>query len=334
MNFFVREKQIPIKKLITMLLLGIVSVILTRVSFIYGLSFLLLLVSIASFSFVTYYLGLFSLIPATVLFVSVLIIEDLQSAFAILAFLPPALACGFSLRLAKRPVTVILSISIAYILFELISFAIMRIMADGGFSFSAEIELVSAYIENNISALFESISQITGSQLGDVNAFISLAKAVAVGTYISVGVSKSCIIFFVAALLFRITKCDTNIMNSGIFNVITSKVTAVIYIICLLFTLFSGVSPDNIRYYSMLAQNILLILTPVLIYSGIYYIATIKFKIEHSSPFMLVLSVIVSLLGAYPILIFYLALSGVTYSLKYSNFKKIEDSDYDEKTQC
>ena len=202
------------------------------------------------------------------------------------------------------------------------------------FSFAAEIELVSSYIENNVSALFESISSINRVDLGNVDVFISLAKAVAVGTYITVGVSKSCMIYFVTAILFKITKLDKNIMSTGIFNVITSKVTAIIYIICLLFTLFSGVSPDNIKYYSMLAQNVLLILTPVLIYSGIYYISTIKFKIEHSSPFMLVLSIIISLLGAYPILIFYLALSGVTYSLKYSELKKIEDSDYDEKTQC
>ena len=334
MNLFISEKKIPVIKLITVLLVGLISIILTRVSFIYGPSFLLLAITIACFAFVSYYTGLYSLIPAVVLFVAVFLIEDFQSAFAILAFLPPALAAGFSLRFAKRPVTVILSVSVAYILFELVSFIFDRIVSDGTFSFTAEFSYISSYIENNVSALFETISGVTGAEFGNVDAFISLAKAVAVGTYVSFGISKSCMIYFATAILFKITKSDKINMSTGIFNVITSKVTAIIYIICLLFTLFSGVSPDKIRYYSMLAQNVLLILTPVLIYSGIYYITTIKFKKEHASPFMLVLSIIISLLGAYPILIFYLALSGVTYSLKYSELKKNEDSDYDEKTQC
>ena len=68
-------------------------------------------------------------------------------------------------------------------------------------------------------------------------------------------------------------------------------------------------------------MNILLILTPILLFSGVYYVFKIKFKVEHSSPLMLIISIVVSLFGAYPILIFYLALSGVTYSFKYSNLK-------------
>ncbi len=334
MNLFISDKKIPVIKLIISLLVGVVSVLLTRISFIYVPSLLLFSISVACFAFLTYYTGLCSLIPGAALFILILLSEDLYSALAVLAFLPPALAAGFSLRFAKRPVTVILAISISYILFELASFFVPRIFADGTFSFTGEFESIASTIENNVSELFEGISQLTGNQFIGIDAIISLAKAVAVGTYISFDVFKSCVMFLVTAALFRVTKCDTDVMKGSIFDIITSKITAVIYVVCLIFTIFSGVSPDNIQYYSLLAQNILLILTPVLIFSGIYYIATVKFKVEHSSPFMLVLTIIVSLLGAYPILIFYLSLSGVTYSLKYSNLKKIEDSNYDEKTQC
>ena len=321
MKLFLNGKKIPILKLIIALLIGIFSLVLTRVSFIYIPSTLLLATTVACFSYVTYYAGLFTLIPSIVVLSAILITENHTSVLSALEFLPLALISGFVLRNSKRPVNVIVSLSAGFILYDAVIFATDMFASGIGLTFNGIIQTLTSGIESNATEMVNAVTELTGYQLLGVDTMITFMKALAIGNYVSMTVIKACVVYIAIAASFKISKCERDITDSSMLNVKVTRITAVIYIICLLLTIFSTVSPDKVKYYSMLSQNILLILTPILLFSGVYYVFKIKFKVEHSSPLMLIISIVVALFGAYPILIFYLSLSGVTYSFKYNNLK-------------
>ena len=321
MKLFLCGKKLPIIKLIITLLIGVFALVLTRVSFIYIPSTVLLAITTACFAFITYYMGLFSLIPAVLVLSAIFITENHTSVISAVEFLPLALISGFTLRNAKRHVNVIISLSAGFILYDAAIFAIDAFLSGINLSFDGILQTLTAGIENDAVGMVNTITELTGYQLLGFDTMITFMKALAIGNYVSMTVIKACIVYFAIAVVFKLSKCERDVTDGSMLNVIVTRITAVIYIICLLLTIFSTVSPDKVKYYSMLAQNILLILTPILLFSGVYYVFKIKFKVEHSSPLMLIISIVVSLFGAYPILIFYLALSGVTYSFKYSNLK-------------
>ncbi len=331
MNLLLTNKKIPITKLIIVLLVGIFSILITRISFMPFLSLVSVAVSVACFSYVVFYLGLYSLIPVLTVFFAVFFFENSVSAIYASSFILPAFAAGFALRNRKKPVTVILYVTISYLLYWVSAYIITILLTEGSFSFSGQIQSISSSIEDNAQKIMELYTTITGESYSATDYVSSLLKVLAVGTYISSIVVESCIIYIAIVLTFTITKANTEISTGSLFDVIPSRITSSIYVISLFFTMFLSVPTDVIKYNSMLAQNLLLILTPILIFSGIYYIFTIKFKVEHSSPFVMILAFISSIFGAFPIFIFYLALSGVKYSFKYSNLKKIEEAKYDQK---
>lgn len=331
MNLLLSDKKIPIIKLIIVLLAGIFAVLLTRVSFVPFVSLVSVAISVACFSYVVFYTGIYSLIPATLIFLAVLFFENPISAINAIAFLLPALTAGFAFRNKSKPISVIVSITVSYLLYCILAYVITVLITTGSFSFKDELQAISSSIDENAQQLMEAYSAIMGNSYSSTEYVSSILKVLAVGTYISSTVVESCFIYIATALTFKITGANSEVYNGSLFDVMPSRITSSVYVISLSFTLFIKAPSETIKYNSMLAQNLLLILTPVLIFSGIYYILTIKFKVEHSSPFVLILAFISSIFGAFPIFIFYLALSGVKYSFKYSNLQKNEEAKHDQK---
>ena len=323
MKILLNDKRIPVTKLITVLLIGVLSILAMRITYFGASSIVMTAIATACFGYAVYYTGIYALIPAALTFAIVLIFETPASAINVISFLLPALVVGFAFRKQYRPVSVIAFISVAHLFTKLISYAMITLITEGVFSFAGEFEALSKDLEIMAEYSSEVFSGVLGMKIVNIDAVVSVLKAMTIGVYLSSVVLESCIIYVAVALAFRITKADRDACAGSVFDILPSRITAFIYTACFVFTLFSNVSADNIRYYSMLSQNLLLILTPILIFSGAYYIFSIKFKVEHSSPFTLILAIISSFLGAFPILIFYFALSGVKYSFKYRNIKKI-----------
>ncbi len=331
MKILLNDKKTPVTKLVTALLVGVLSILVTRITFIGASSIAMMAIATACFSYAVYYTGIFALIPAVLTFTVVLIFEDPVGAINSISFVLPALVAGFAFRKQYRPVSVIAGISVAHLITKLISYTIITLINEGAFSFVGEFESLSNDLKTIAEYSSEAFVGITGMKIASIDAVVSILKAMMIGVYLSSIVLESCIVYVIIALAFRITKADRDVSVGNVFDIIPSRITAFVYVVCFVIALFSNVSTDNIRYYSMLSQNLLLILTPLMLFSGAYYIFSIKFKVEHSSPFTLILAIVSCLFGAFPILIFYFALSGVKYSFKYRNIKKIEEIKNDQK---
>ena len=330
MNSPLANKNTPILKIVISLLVGILAVMFTRVFFDPISLFLCVLISSACYTFVVYYWGLYSFIPAAVVFLSVFIFEDISGAISVVSPFFTAIAAGYTFRHKMKPVNAIVSISFAYAIYIIVAYVALTIIAKGSFSFTEELNLLLNQIDENTTLSMEMITSGANFDLSIIESASALFKALSVGIYIASIVVQACITYFATAVYFKIIKTDSAICSGSIFDVITSRITAAIYILCMVATMFSNVSANNLNYSSMLPQNLLLILTPVLVYSGVYYIITIKFKVDHESPFMLILSLISSFFGAYYIIVLYLALSGVKYSFKYSKAKVNEEAKNDQ----
>ena len=275
------------------------AVIFTRVFFDSISLFLCVLISSACYTFVVYYWGMYSFIPVAVVFLSVLIFEDISGAIGIISPFFTAVAAGYTFRHKKKPVNAIVSISFAYAIYIIIAYVALTFIVKGTFSFKEELNWILNQINENTTLSMEMITAGVNFDSTIIESVSVFYKALSVGIYIASIVVQACITYFATAFYFKIIKSDSAICSGSIFDVITSRITAVIYIVCMIATMFSNVSANNLNYSSMLPQNLLLILTPVLVYSGIYYIVAIKFKVEHASPFMLILSLISSFFGAY-----------------------------------
>ncbi len=329
MNFKFADKYDfnAILRVIIYFVAGCIALVLTRTMSSVLISFTLTIISVCALALLFARMGYSALILSLIPVLFIGFTDSYTAAFTSASYVILAAAIGISLKNNARPSDIILVSSSAYVLVSVVFVATDLILANGFLSFSEYLGVLNNNLNEMLNRIVATYSEITGLAVNNTSELITNAKALLPGSIISAFVISACISYFATIALSRVVR-DTEIYKGKtMFDIKPSHVSAWVFVISIIFSAFFGTGQSDIHFYTYLPTNLSTILSPVFVFSGIYYLVNIKFKVEHASPAFTIFVFAASLLtGMFQIIIVYLAFCGTSYTLKMALAAKIYDS--------
>lgn len=290
------------------------SFLLSLLTFLPAVSFMALL-----FAHIGYPAALLSLIPMILIGV----IDGIEAALLVAIIAVLAAVIGISLKKGVRPSETILLASSTYFIGYALYIVAVSFIVNGSFSVTEFFKNISLSLDELISQLVKALNNVSEVKTANTYALSSIVKALSLGTYIAYQTVVTCLAYLFTVAAARITKDKKIFTIDAMFDLKPSIITVAVYIICIVFSPITFSSVTETHFYTYLTTNIATILTPIFFFTGIYYLAKIKFKVEHGSTFFPIIVVIISLVfGMIQLLVIYLSFCGVMYSIRYRTAKQ------------
>lgn len=295
------------------------SFLLSLLTFLPAVAFMALL-----FVHIGYLAALLSLIP--IIFIG--LTDGIESALAVAIIAVIAAVIGISVKKGSRPSETVLFASSAYFVGYALYIVAVSLISNGAFSLTQFFKDLSLSLDELILELVKALNNVSEVKTADVSALSSVVKALSIGAYITYQATVICLAYLFTLAAARITKDKKIIIADSMFDLKPSIITVVVYIICIVFSPMIFSSAAETHFYTYLTTNIATILTPIFFFTGIYYLAKIKFKVEHGSLFFpIIIAVMALVFGMIQLLVIYLSFCGVMYSIRYRTQKKQDSTD-------
>lgn len=280
------------------------------------LTFITILICVSFIAMLVCRVGRIAFIPALLELVFITVAGGAYEAFSILPYIILAFALGYGLKRALRPSDTVVIASSLFIGVGAIIIPIVNYIDSGVFSITDIFMSLSLEIDEAINTIANDLSATLGMEIIDVTQAASTVKAIAPGTYIAMQTLAVCIAYYFTVLLAKLIRDKHVYTDVDILDIKPHKISSFIFIICMLFSPVSHTSTSNIRFYTFLTTNIVLILMPIFVFTGIYYVLTIKFRKNHENPiFFTAVLILTFVFKLYPLLILYFTFNGHTYTL-------------------
>lgn len=293
------------------------TLILTRMISSLFLSLFLTVISVCLYALLFSHTGYLAMVFCLLPTAFIALTDSYAAALMIFPHMILAGAIGLSVKHKVRPSNIILISTSAYVLSTLV-FGVSEMILTSGTSFLVEfVKNLPSEIDVFFSRLTELVNTIPEVDIKNADIIVSNAKALLIGSVLSAFVVSVCITYFATIAVARIA-CDKKIYSGkSMVDIKPSVISVWIYIICVLISVFFVSGSDKIHFYTHLSTNLVTVLTPIFVFTGIYYLANIKFKVEHANPgFTIFILVISLLLAQLQIIVYYLSYCGLTYTLK------------------
>ncbi len=297
---------------------AIISLLLSRVMGSVILSVIFCTVSIAFFTMLFSKNGIITILPSLLPIVLIGFTESVISAMSAFIIVIVSASFGLSLRKRLRPVETVLITSAVFLVFSLCFAVVENVMSSGYFSIKESVSRILTLLDNTIAGVADAYKTTTGYSISNLGYISSTLKAILVGLTLSSYISATCFYYFLTMLIAKIIREKDVYSEKKSFEIMPSRASAWVFIVCVFISLFFTATSANVRFYTHLPTNIMIILSPLFIFAGIYYLFNIKYKVEHASPVFTIIVIIASLLfGLIQIIPVYIAFSGITYTLRY-----------------
>lgn len=285
------------------------------------LSLATVLISVVAFSLLYYRIGCISLLTVLIPLAFIGLSSGISALLS--AALIPILATALAISIKKglRPSDTIVVSTVVYILAAAAVLTLQMLLANGAFSPKELFNALSDTIDSTTEALLSELSSLASVTNVNGNMIASTVKAMFIGGYIAMQLLVVLLAYYSVLWAARLTRDARFPQSTELFDVKPRAVSAWIYTLCLLFSPISYSSTTSIHFYTYLTTNLATVLTPLFFFTGIFYIANIKFKKEHGNPLFFVLSIAAALFGIYQLLVIYLAFCGVVYTIRYGRRK-------------
>jgi hypothetical protein len=276
-----------------------------------------------------FYAAILMLIPIAVIG-AVSGLSPALSAFMTILF---AAVLGFSIKKRVRPSFTVTFGACTLVLTSVIYIVGYSIITTGGFSASEYFASLSDTFDTVALSIAKLINESGEFNFTlDASVYSTAMKSIFIGVYIAAELIISCVAYLATLVISRWVKdAVADFKDFSLFDIKPTTSTVIVYIISLVASPIMS-SSAQVHFYTHLATNISLIISPIFFFAGIYYLAKIKFRTEHGSPLFLIISVAAVLLfGLLPILPIYVTFCGVVYSIRYRTKKELiappDDSD-------
>ncbi|MBE6606175.1 MAG: DUF2232 domain-containing protein [Ruminococcaceae bacterium] len=296
---------------------GCAGVILTRTINSLFLSFFLTVIVVCLFALLFSHTGYFAIIFCILPTVFIALTDSYSAALLLFPHMILAAVIGLSIKHRVRPSNTILIATSAYLL-SMLLFGSAEIVLTSGISYLIGfLKNLPSEIDNFFVLLTDILNTIPEVDIKSTDIIVSNAKALLVGSILSAFVVSVCITYFSTVVLARIARDKKVYSGKSMVDIKPSIISVWVYIICVLISVFFVSANDKIYFYTHLSTNLVTVLTPIFVFTGIYYLANIKFKVEHANPGFTIFILVVSLLLAQlQIIVYYLSYCGITYALK------------------
>ena len=293
----------------------ILSNIVTSVSTFLIVPIIAIVFSALLFANIGLYAAIFMLIPIAVIGA----VSGISPALSVLMTALFAGVIGFSIKRRVRPSFTVTFGACTLVLTSAIYIVGHSIITTGGFSASDYFATLSDTFDTVALSVAKLINESGEFNFTlDASVYSTAMKSIFIGVYIAAELIISCIAYLATLIVSRWVKDDVaDFKDFSLFDIKPTTSTVIVYIISLIASPIMS-SSTQVHFYTHLATNISLIISPVFFFAGIYYLAKIKFQKEHGSPIFLIISVAAVLLfGLLPILPIYVTFCGVVYSVRY-----------------
>ncbi len=293
------------------------TLILTRMISSLFISFFLTVISVSLFALLFSHTGYLAIVLCLISTAFIALTDSYDAALLLFPHMVLAGAIGLSVKYKVRPSNTILISTSAYLLSTLV-FGAAGIILTSGISFLIEfVKNIPAEIDKAYALLADIVNTILKVEIKNTDILVSNAKALLIGIVLSSFVVSVCIAYFSTIAAARIA-CDKKIYSGkSMVDIKPSVISVWIYIICVVISVFFVSGSDKIHFYTHLSTNLVTVLTPIFVFTGIYYLANIKFKVEHANPGFTIFILIISLLLLQlQVIVYYLSYCGLTYTLK------------------
>lgn len=268
-------------------------------------------------------IGLYAFIPMIVPITVIGAVSGLSPAISALMTVLFAGVIGYSIKRRIRPSFAVAFGACALVLTSVIYVVGYSIVITGSFSITEYFASLSDTFDSVALSIAKLINESGEFNFTlDASVYSTAMKSIFIGVYIAVELIISCIAYLMTLVVSRWVKDSiADFKEFSLFDIKPTMSTVLVYIISLIASPIMS-SSAQVHFYTHLATNISLIISPIFFFAGIYYLARIKFAKEHGSPLLLIISIAAVLLfGLIPILPIYVTFCGVIYSIRY-RFKK------------
>ena len=307
---------------------AIISLILARVMGSVLLSVILCTVSVAFFTMMFSTVGIPAILPSLIPIIVICFSESVISALSSLTIVIIAASFGLSARKKLRPVETILIASAIFIVFSA-ALAVLEIIAtNGNFSVKESLGNIVTILDKTLAGIAETYKTATGHTISNISYISSTLKSMLVGVVLSSYIAATSFYYMLTVLCAKLVRESSIYKGKKSFEILPSRISAWVFIVCAVISLVFAVNHADVRFYTHLPTNIIVVLSPLFIFAGIYYVFNVKYKVERTSPVFTIIVLVASLLfGLVQFIPLYFAFSGITYTLRYNTQHSITSKD-------